>query len=155
MQKLYQNFLCCADRSLSFIDVRCRNGQRTVIDTKELFDKYCADVISTAVFGSNSSEKAREVLELTKCIESDLTSFSASIKLLVNSMLPKCFAMKIFRREIEDFFDENFAQEIRRRGAEKVASIDDNMIELLIAAASATPNSEAASSHFSAFFAGG
>lgn len=155
MQKLYQNFLCCADRSLSFIHTRCRNGQRTVIDTKELFDKYCADVIATAVLDINSSDKALEVLEITKCIESDLTSFSASIKLLVNSMLPKCFSMKMFRKEIEDFFDKNLAQEIRGREAEKVTSNDDNMMELLIAAASASPNTGAASSHFSAFFAGG
>lgn len=72
-----------------------------MINTKEIFERFVSETVSTAVFGDIS--RAIQLLHVVKYIENDSISLKGSIKSLMNSMIKRIY-IKIFRQEIYDFF---------------------------------------------------
>ena len=129
-------------------NIKNASGEPLVIDTKEFFGQFIAESIAQAVLGNDS--KASEIHKVIKFIESDITSFIGSIKLLWNSLMPKIFKMKILRNEVQVFLKKNFARELR----EKTDS--SNLVQMFIQSTRESGHeAEAITEQFLIFFVGG
>lgn len=75
---------------------------------KDVFEKFIAESIAAIIFDDHTNGKAEEILQVVKLIKEDLTSFNGSFKIMINSLMPEIFKMKIFRNEIHEFFSKHF-----------------------------------------------
>lgn len=119
-----------------------------VIDTKEIFGQFIAESIAQAVLGNDS--KASEIHKVIKFIENDFTSLTASIKILLNSFVPKTFKMKLLRNEVQEFFKKNLTQEVREK------TDKSNLVQMIIQSTRESGHeAEAITEQFLIHFVGG
>lgn len=145
-----------AINSLTLIEKESFNEKPLVIDTKVVFGRFIAESIGRAVLGDETSEKISEIHQIIKFLEIDLTSFGGSMKLLLNSLLPMLFKLKIFRVEVREFFKNNLTQEINRRLLENGKTDPKNLIQMFIEGSKESKlKADAIAEQFLIFFAGG
>lgn len=138
---------------MTYLEEKYLREKPFLIQTKEIFGRFIAESIARAILGG--SDKTIEILQIINFIDSDLTSFGGSVKLLLNSFMPKTFKFKIFRDEVEIFFKKTLIQEISSRSARGKTETND-LIQILVESLKEhEQEEEAISAQFLIFFVGG
>lgn len=92
----------------------------------EVFEEFVADTIASTVLNDPRNAKIDEIRRVVKFIRADLTSFSGSVKIMVNSMIPRILKVKIFRNEIHNFFNQTLNRnDYKGEGSENNNNDDD------------------------------
>ncbi|KAG5671380.1 hypothetical protein PVAND_001581 [Polypedilum vanderplanki] len=122
----YSNISLCADDFMRMLDKKrsSSNDNELVIDTKTVIEEFLSNVIALIILGKGIVYGERNaVYEIAKRIEEDLKSLRGGIKIFFMTHFPvisEFFDMKIFSKEIYDFFREHVTEEIKNRKRRKV-----------------------------------
>lgn len=81
-----------------------QKGYLLEFETKDVFDRFLAESVASTIFNESNAEKIDEIRQVVRYINEDLTSFKGSVKIMLNSFIPAVFKMKVFRKEVLDFF---------------------------------------------------
>lgn len=71
----------------------------------EILERFTAEAITSAVFGTIGDDEVLRAARVVKSINRDLRSLSG-FKLLLSSLMPRIFRMKIFQSDVDEFFAE-------------------------------------------------
>lgn len=139
LKTIYHHLTSCAkDLSEHLEETRSKKG-KIVIQTKDLFARYTAEVISTTALGFKGNcikDPNSEVYQLAVGIQEDLASTAVFLKFLIIPTFPtlsKMLGIQLFRQSTHDFFKRYVTDEMTRRERQGVVGKND-VIQLLIQA---------------------
>jgi hypothetical protein len=96
------------------LKLRNQNTNKFIIEEDEL-KRFVVNSISTSIFGDECVEAHRVV----KHIEEDFIKFEESFKVLLASIVPNVFSLKVLREDVCAFFNAKVSAEVSRRSVNK------------------------------------
>jgi len=124
---MFKHLHSCADEMIDSFDA----SKRIVIDAKDLFARFTAEVISVSALGFSGNcikDKDSEVFKVAQDILDDSVSPINFFKFVLMPIFPKFFSyfgITFFRKSIYDFFDKYASGEIKRREREGITNAND------------------------------
>lgn len=126
MEEHQLNITACAKDLIKYYYKELSKEVETIIDTKDVFEKFYSNVIAMTVFGIERNcnyDRRSKVYEIAQEIQNNLTSTSGSLKILLKNIFPWiCF--KIFQPSIYEFLNDHVIFEIKQRKRKKVEKKD-------------------------------
>lgn len=142
MKSIHQQVLCSVNSLVKLLTEESQNQKTFMIDMKETFERFVAETIVKAVLAG--AVEVSEILGIAKMIESDLTSFKGSLRILLMQLK---FTTRIFHKRIYEFFDSIVTQQISKEITDK-----ETLAQRLLEHSS---DRDLLSSQIFTFFAGG
>jgi len=135
---MFTHLQACAQDVMEYFESKGKQG-RIIIDARDFFSRYTAEVISVAALGFKGNcikDDDSKVHKVAQSISEDMSSFKMFLKVMIIPIFPrltKLLGITVFRKQTRDFFNTYVHGEIERRERNGINNAND-VIQLLMQA---------------------